>query len=105
MASALTHCQKERGLSQWLACVHEEEEEEEDEDENEEAAAAVVYEDEEEDEDEEETITIEEVCPPGRRRCFSILFLVDASLGRLYPRSTLLIFLPIFCPFVSDQAS
>lgn len=105
MASALTHCQKERGLSQWLACVHEEEEEEEDEDE--EAAAAVVYEDEEEDEDEEETITIEEVCPPGRRRCFPIFFSRRCFFGPplLSPCSTLLIFLPIFCPFVSDQAS
>lgn len=101
MASALTHCQKERGLSQWLACVHEEEEEEEDEDEDEdEEAAAAVYEDEEEDEDEEETITIEEVCPPGRRRYFSILFLVDASLGRLYsiPVPHYSFFYPSFAP-------
>lgn len=59
MASALTHCQKERGLSQWLACVHEEEEEA-DEGEG------------EEDDDEEETITIEEVCSPGCRR-FSLI--------------------------------
>lgn len=74
-----------RGLSQWLACVHEEEEEDE------EAAAAAAAaaanegeEEEEEDEDEEETITIEGVCPPGRRHCFPILFLVDASSDRLY---------------------
>jgi len=97
VASALTHCQKERGLSQWLACVHEEEEEEEEE-EDEEAVAAAVYED--EDEDEEETITIEEVCPPGRRRCFPIFFLVDASLDRLYstPVPLYSFFYPSFAP-------
>lgn len=97
VASALTHCQKERGLSQWLACVHEEEEEE-----DEEAAAAASYEgeeEEEEDEDEEETITIEGVCP-GRRRCFPILFLVNASLDRLYSALVPLysFFYPSFAP-------
>lgn len=93
MASALPHCQKERGLSQWLACVHEEEEDEE-------AAAAASYEgEEEEDEDEEETITIEGVCPE-RRRCFPILFLVDASLDRLYSALVPLysFFYPSFAP-------
>lgn len=102
VASALTHCQKERGLSQWLACMYREEEEaDEDEEEREEEE-----EDNDNDDDEEETITIEGVCPLRRRRCSSILFLVDASLVRLCcPCSTLLIFLPTFCPLVSDQSS
>ncbi|EZA54532.1 hypothetical protein X777_05511 [Ooceraea biroi] len=89
VASALTHCQKERGLRQWLACVHEEAEEEgtdegEEEEENED--------DEGEEDGEEETITIEGVRPPGRR-CYSSIF------------STFLIFLLTFCPLVSDRSS
>lgn len=106
VASALTHCQKERRLSQWLACVHEEEEEDEEATATA-AAVAAAYEGEaEEDGDEEETITIEGVCPPGRRRCFPILFR-RCFFGPplLCPRSTLLIFLPTFRPFVSDQGS
>ncbi|KYN08759.1 hypothetical protein ALC62_00215 [Cyphomyrmex costatus] len=76
----------------------EEEEEAADEDEREE--------EDDNDDGEEETITIEGVCPLRRRRCFSILFLVDALLVCLcYPCSTLLIFLPTFCPLVSDQSS
>lgn len=84
MASALTHCQKERGLSQWLACVHEEEEEVkgggggggEDEGEG-------GREEEDNDDDKEETITIEGVCPPGRRRCSLILFSRRCFFGPL----------------------
>lgn len=84
MASALTHCQKERGLSQWLACVHEEEEEVKGgggggEDEGEEGGR----EEEDNDDDEEETITIEGVCPPGRRRCSLILFSRRCFFGPL----------------------
>lgn len=95
---------RSRGLSQWLACMYRGEEEEADEDEEE--RKEEEEEDNDNDDDEEETITIERVCPLGRRRCSSILFLVDASLVRLcYPCSTLLIFLPIFCPLVSDQSS
>jgi len=82
--------------------MYREEEEEEEADEDEEERE----EEEDNNDDEEETTTIEGVCPLGRRRCFSILFLVDAPLVRLCcPCSTLLIFLSTFCPLVSDQSS
>lgn len=58
VASALTHCQKERGLSQWQACMYRGEEEEEDEEERKEEEGN-------DNDDEEETITIEESLSAG----------------------------------------
>lgn len=80
-----------------------EEEEEEEKRTDEDEGEREVEEDDNDDDDEEETITIEGVRPLGRRRCSSILFLVDAPLVRAFvaPVPLYSFFYPPFAPSLS----